>query len=533
MSMSASNFSQEERAIVSAFFSNVDDNVFSVVNLPEETKAALFARYSRSSKSLRRLFLDEFYEIDEVSIQIRDHSVGQEKASSLFSRVLAEYGDDSVAQLGAAHISFEGVSNLATKVVERPRLMSYLEQSTRYIRYDDRDNSGHYRYHAPSELDHQDRHIFHRVVDDLFDSYRDLTDTIVTRLAAEVSGDVPPTMRATMRAKALDLSRGLLPTATTSNVGVFGSAQALEQLALHLLADELSECRALGEKLRRELRLTVPALTSRLERSERRDPWVEYLAQTRRSNSVVDGLLPPKSTKALFDSKFVSVPKVKLVRFDKDGEDRVVEAIAFEASDLSFDQTREVVSKLSADEKRTLIARYCGDRSNRRHRPSRAFEATTYRFEVECDYGAFRDLQRHRLMSIEWQRLGVELGFFESSALSESESDMYRCAILAVEPHYGEFLNKYGIYVASYMLPMASRVRFQIDLNLRQLLHLVELRTQPQGHESYRMVAQMMFGLLKDEARHESLASAFVHIDLTDGVDGRLKSIEREMSKGL
>ncbi len=531
--MGASYFSEEESAIVSAFFSNVDDNVFSIVNLPEETKAALFARYSRSSKSLRRLFLDEFYEANESSVELSDTNMGHEKATSLFSRVLAEYGDDSVAQLGAVHISFEAVSNLATKVIERPRLMSYLEQSTRYIRYDDRDGVGNYRYHTPSELDAQDKHRFHRVVDELFDSYRDLTDTIVTRLASEVGGEIPPMMRATMRAKALDLSRGLLPTATTSNVGVFGSAQALEQLALHLLADELEECKVLGEKLRRELRTTVPALTSRIERDERREPWVQYLKSTRRNASILDGVEVPRQVHRDLSSKFSSVPNVKLVRFDPDGESKVIEAIIFESSSYSNEEAKQICRSLSADERLALVERYCGERENRRHRPSRAFEATTYKFEIECDYGAFRDLQRHRLMSIEWQRLGTELGFFESASFTQSESEMYQCAILAVDPLYQEFLEKYGIYTASYMLPMASKVRFQIDLNLRQLLHLVELRTQPQGHESYRLVAQLIYALLRDEARHESLASTFVHIDLTDGGDGRRKSIEREMSKRL
>ncbi|MDA8196943.1 MAG: FAD-dependent thymidylate synthase [Actinomycetota bacterium] len=531
--MGAPNFSEEERAIVSAYFSNVDDNVFSIVHLPEETKAALFARYSRSAKSLRRLFLDEFYDSADDLSDSFDATTGKEKASSLFSRVLAEYGDDSVAQLGAVHISFEAVSNLATKVLERPRLMSYLEQSTRYIRYDDRDDTGRYRYHTPAEFDSHDRHLYQRILDELFESYRDLTDLIVNRLSGEVSGEVPQAMRATMRAKALDLSRGLLPTATTSNVGIFGSAQALEQLALHLLSDDLGECRVLGEKLRRELSLTVPALTSRLEREERREPWVDYLRSTRRRIplQMLDNYQLREGSN-FKEERFSSESDVKLVRFDPDGERRVIAAILFESTSLSFDEIEGIVDRLSRTERSEVIAKYCGDRENRRHRPSRAFEATSYRFEVECDYGAFRDLQRHRLMSIEWQRLGTQLGFFESQALSPSEKELYRSAISSVEDSYEYFLKKYGIYVASYMLPMASKVRFQIDLNLRQLLHIVELRTQPQGHESYRMVGQKMFNLLKDVARHDDLASAFVHVDLTEGIDGRLKSIERELNKG-
>ena len=141
-------FTDEERSILSRFFTNTDLPVFAIVNLPEIVKGAMFARYSRTHKSLRRLFLDEFYEQPEIGIQSitdqvsndddSDDSVARRRAEELYQRVFVQYGDDSVAQLGGAHLACEQVSAILAKVIERGRLAAYLEQSTRYIYFDEK-----------------------------------------------------------------------------------------------------------------------------------------------------------------------------------------------------------------------------------------------------------------------------------------------------------------------------------------------------------------------------------------------------------
>ena len=143
----AEEFTPDEADVLRRYFTNLDGPVFALVNLPEVVKGALFARYSRSPKSLRRLFLDEFVgELDISGDATIDATVGLRRAEELYDRVFFEYGDDSVAQLGGVHLACEQASNLLTKVLEWGRLMAYLEQSTRYIAYDAR-LGGRYRYY--------------------------------------------------------------------------------------------------------------------------------------------------------------------------------------------------------------------------------------------------------------------------------------------------------------------------------------------------------------------------------------------------
>src|SRR4051794_5421056 len=175
----AERFTAEEADVLRRYFTNLDQPVFALVNLPEVVKGALFARYSRTHKSLRRLFIDEFVgELDTAGDSTVDASVGLRRAEQLYDRVFLEYGDDSVAQLGGVHLACEQASNLLTKVLERGRLMAYLEQSTRYIPYDSR-LGGRYRYHRDPELcesRYGTRYVSE--MDALFDTYRDLLPAI-------------------------------------------------------------------------------------------------------------------------------------------------------------------------------------------------------------------------------------------------------------------------------------------------------------------------------------------------------------------
>ena len=160
------SFTDDERAILSRFFTNTDLPVFAIVNLPEIVKGAMFARYSRTHMSLRRLFLKEFYEQPEIGIQaiadkstrdaVSEDAVARSRAEELYQRVFVQYGDDSVAQLGGAHLACEQASAILAKVIERGRLAAYLEQSTRYIYFDAKLRGEHgyerYRYHTPPEI---------------------------------------------------------------------------------------------------------------------------------------------------------------------------------------------------------------------------------------------------------------------------------------------------------------------------------------------------------------------------------------------
>src|SRR5207253_3426644 len=276
-------FSPDERALLAPYFTNLDRPVFALVNLPEVVKGALFARYSRSPKSLRRLFLDEFLTGD-VGLTRPETAFDTRRAGRLVVRVFAEYGDDAVAQLGGVHLACEGASNILTKVLEWGRLMAYLEQSTRYIPYDDRPG-GRYRYHVPVELTGALRERYVATLDRCFDFYR----AWLPKLRAFYEAKFPraPTesetvYRMTIRAKALDTLRGMLPAATTSNVGIYGTGQAYEQLLLRLRAHPLREARDYADLMLVELRKVIPAFLKRVDVPERGGVWSTYFEDTRR-----------------------------------------------------------------------------------------------------------------------------------------------------------------------------------------------------------------------------------------------------------
>jgi thymidylate synthase ThyX len=407
-------FTDEERARLTPYFTNLDTHVFALTNLPETVKGALFARYSRSSKSLRRLFLDEF--ADKVTGEsVAPEAVGVARAEKLFARVFSEYGDDSVAQLGGAHIACEYVSNVLTKVLEWGRLMAYLEQSTRYVPYTDR-LLGRWRYHVPAELEHgalRDRYV--RTMDDAFERYAKWIPEMqryFERRYPKSATDPDAVHRAAIRAKALDTLRGMLPASTQSNVGIYGTGQAFEALLLRMRSSPLTEVRACAAQMLAELRKVIPAFLTRVDQPDRGDVWSRYLADTR--------LALERQAAALADVEPERRDEVSLTDFDPDGEVKVVAAALYAATELADDQLLAIARRMSPDERLAVLRASVGRRSNRRHRPGRAWERTCYRFDVLTDYGAFRDLQRHRLLTLEWQPLTTRHGFTEPEAISEA-----------------------------------------------------------------------------------------------------------------
>ena len=295
----AEEFSASERDILRRYFTNLDGPVFALVNLPEVVKGALFARYSRSPKSLRRLFLDEFVgELDISGDDTIDATIGVKRAEELYDRVFLEYGDDSVAQLGGVHLACEQASNLLTKLLEWGRLMSYLEQSTRYIAYDDR-LGGRFRYHRDEALVGSDlgtRYVAD--MDRLFEVYAELLGAMQEHFRRQIPKapqDSDFVHRSAIRAKALDAVRGVLPAGSLSNVGVYGSGQAYEALVLRLRANPLPEAQGYAELMMTELRKVIPSFLRRLDLPERGGVWAEYLASTRTTTEeLAERQLPDK-----------------------------------------------------------------------------------------------------------------------------------------------------------------------------------------------------------------------------------------------
>ncbi|MEA3510417.1 MAG: FAD-dependent thymidylate synthase, partial [Actinomycetota bacterium] len=375
----AETFTDEERELLGRFFTNIDGPVFGIVNLPEVVKGALFARYSRSPHSIRRLFLDEFVSQPDLGVRAiagsldGDPAVGLEKAQGLYNRVFTQFGDDSVAQLGGAHIACEQASNILTKVLEWGRLASYLEQSTRYIFYD-RKLGDRYRYYVPEELVGSSLEAdFRSTMDDLFDTYSALVGRAVPyyeSLFPKQDADSMGVWRSTIRAKACDDLRGMLPAATVSNVGIFGSGQAYEMLLMRMRAHPLAEVRSYADLMLTELRKMIPSFLTRVDVPDRGGAWSDYLASVATDLELRAGDL---------DLEPEGRPEVKLVEWDPDGESKVAAAALYAVSDLPDDQLLAYVRTLPAADRANLIKTAVGRRSNRRHKPGRAMERTSYR----------------------------------------------------------------------------------------------------------------------------------------------------------
>jgi thymidylate synthase ThyX len=508
---SAENFTDDERQRLAPYFTNLDRHVFALTNLPDTVKGALFARYSRSAKSLRRLFLDEFS--DQVAAppaDARGEAVGRARAERLYDKVFNEYGDDSVAQLGGAHLACEYVSNVVTKALEWGRLMAYLEQSTRYVPYTDKLH-GRWRFHTPLEIGEGAlRARYVSTMDAIFERYAAWIAPMQEHFARRYPknpGDSDGVHRAAIRAKALDTLRGMLPAATQSNLGIYGTGQAFEALLLRLRAHPLEEARACADQMLTELRKVIPAFLVRVDRPERGGEWSRYLADTHTQTAAVAASFTDDCAAEARD-------EVTLTDFDPEGEAKVVASALYAVSSLPDDQLLAIARRMTHDDRAAVLRAYVGTRSNRRHRPGRAFERTSYRFDVLTDYGAFRDLQRHRLLTLEWQPLSPRHGFIEPEAIREAGAgDDWSRVMDASAELYQALIGAGLTAVGPYAVSMAYRVRFYMDMNAREAMHVIELRSAPQGHPAYRRVCQQMHRLIAERAGHAAIAAAMRFAD--------------------
>jgi thymidylate synthase ThyX len=512
-------FTARERATLAPFVSDLDAPVFALVNLPESLKGALFARYSRYPGTLRRLLLDEF--AADLPRDLPAHAPGEgQRTAALYERVLLGYGDDSVAQLGGAHVACEWVSNVMTKILERPRLGAYLEQSTRYIAYDRPLPAAGYRYYRGPGLGPD----YEAAMDGLFETYAALLGRAVAWLEERfpaAPGDSPAAHARALRAKALDLVRGVLPAASLSHVGIFASGQTFEALVLHLRAHALPEARRCGEQMLAALQAAIPSFVARVERPERGGEWVEFLRRRTAAAELAARRLGLRDE----HEQPPDGPSVRLLHVDGD-EERLLAALLFEAAQSDERTIRDALARLSTAQRAALIAELVGERANRRHRPGRGLEALRYRFEVVSDYGAFRDLQRHRMLTVQWQTLTPHLGAeVPEELVAAGLADDYRGALERSRAAWQELVDAGEELQAPYALCLAYRIRYVLDLNAREAMHLIELRSAREGHASYRAIAQELHRLIAEV--HPAVARAMTHLDTSTAP--RLERIAAEL----
>lgn len=463
------------------------------------TAAAAMARLSRRGDDMRVTILDEFAEKSS-------------KDDQLIQRVITAYGDDSVQQLVGQHIVVENASNILTKKLEWGRLAAYLEQSTRYIYFDQKDSQGRYKYYVPEELDEATAKDYREIMDTIFDKY----SKIVRELTHHVRehSNLPEDQRdaawkGATRAQACDAARPLLPVATTATVGIFASGQALESLIMRLMADELPEARTTGERILAEARKVIPSFLERADKPERGGAAIAYLANTRQQ-------VRELARQHLPDRHDTSQPQaVELTDFWPRNELELVADMLYEHSNLPLRELRKEVGGWAYERKLEIIKAYIGERLNRRHRPGRAIEKAHYSWDLLCDYGIFRDLQRHRMVDdLAWQELTPRYGYDIPQLVEDAGlTDLFEeCFDLSLRLH-GLLQQKGYDAQAQYATLLGHKMRWKITYNAREAFHLHELRTSPQGHPGYRKLVQQMHDKLREV--HPLLADAmrFVNQD--------------------
>lgn len=522
-----SEFSPEEERLLAPFFTNLERQVFALKNLPEVVKGALFSRYSRTEKSLRRVLLEEFITQPEFGFQglvqdeLQPGPVATKKAEEFYERVLVGYGDDSVAELAGAHLAVESISTLAAKQIEDSRIgLSPLEKSTRYVRFDRPGPDGRYLYHRGPELQHP---AYERACDLLFGTFGDLFTPVLEEIRARFPLDAGETERAwksATRAKALDILRGLLPAGTLTNLGVYGNGRAFEYLITKLSASELPECRRLANDMHQELSQVIPSFVRRAIDEKYGRPAA---LRMERSHEQLRLLAPG-------DDPEPAESSVRLVEHEPEevAERRVVAAALFGHAELPLD----VLGEGEPEGRGRVLDAILGERANRRQRVPRALEHTSYTFEIVANFATFRDLQRHRMLTQERQLLGTSLGYDCPPELEPLNlNGRYQAAMHAAAEAHAELKASLGPELAQYVVPLAYRVRWYFRMTLREVVHLCELRTTPQGHPDYRYVAQEIFRRVKEV--HPRLAGYARFVDLGPGDELERRASERRMDEKL
>jgi thymidylate synthase ThyX len=527
-------FDASESALLTRYFTNLDRPVFALRNLPEVVKGALFSRYSRTEKSLRRVLLEEFINESESGFEHiagapggDEDMVAVRRAEEFYERVLVGYGDDSVAELAGAHVAVEQVSMLAAKALEDSRIgISPLEKSTRYVRFDRAGPDGRYLYHRAPDLMNP---LYEKTADALFETYSRLIEPAILSIRErypQEPGETDRAWKSATRAKALDLLRGLLPAGALTNLGLFGNGRSFEYLITKLSASELPECRRLATDLHHELSQVIPAFVRRALDERYGRPAAERMTKIReRMASLAPSPLAGEGRGGGAE------PGVRLVDYDRDADQKVVAAALFAQTSLPLDEL--------AGNPEAVLEALLGDRANRRQRPPRALEHAHYTFEITANFAAYRDLHRHRMLTQDRQVLGTGLGYdLPPGVVDLGMEDDFARAVQDAAAAHRKLEQELGPALAQYAVPMAFHVRWYFHATLREVYHLCELRTTPQGHPDYRWVAQEMFRRVSEvEPR---LASYARFVDLGPGdelerrrseqkIDAKLSALDRRV----
>ena len=503
--------------------------IFSIVGLPPEVLAVGMAKYSRSKESIK-------YNIDELT---------EEKSAAFHEKWVIGFGDASVADMAMIAIALENVSILASKVIEDNRIACYQEKSTRYVPFDP---SRHYRPVVIINSGH--KNLYEETMKMLYGTYEKTVDKMIEWYGKQYPKpeDTPEKVyKAKLRARALDVSRYYLPTATLTNLGMIMSARGLRHCISKLLAHPTAEMRAIGEevrqaainpaynpqakkleplferleknanektkkllnKIRAQVKLQVKGAPTLVKRTEPKEYLIKKEKTVREfAKKILGDIKIPSHLGGECNGEGVGnhqseEPRVTFIDQFINPEDDLTTTLLYRGSNLPYLTILERVRKLSPKTKQIVIDAIQDERGQYDW-PSREFEVGQYfTFDTLMDYGAFRDLQRHRVCTQINQELGVDNGYeiprdLPEAGLLDEYQEVMEKAKAAHEIIADDFPSE-----AQYVIPMAYRKRTLFRMNLRELFHIVELRTKSGGHFSYRALVYEIYEQVK--TKHPSL----------------------------
>lgn len=530
----------QEKKCIEPFFTNLDKSVFAVSFLPPEVIGALCARTSRAKEDLRMIFLNEFIKpfLEEQSEYGKSlnalieflHKYPLEvifsnpKGREFYIKWLAQFGDDSIAQMAGTHLIYSNISQLAIKHFEDMRLgIAPIEKSTRYVDYSSKIN-GRYLYYIDPTLEKfgllQE---YKEVMDNLFKTYA----LINTKTCEHLKEKYPEEKEVVLKTKAFDVARKILPVATLSQLSLFGNGQAFEYLVSRSLDNKLGEVRWAGQITFEELSKIIPAFLRRIESDDSKQ-YRTYLSE--RGERVKSALAEVNWQK----EKIESEAPVRLIEYDPEGEDKVIAGLLYFELQEPYDHILQKVKKMSAVDKDKILREVLKDRKCRFYKIPRAFENAYLRFEVTMNIGAWRDLHRHRIHTQFREKFNIYNGFDTPEELKEiGLENEYKSAILKAEELYQK-VAKFDEDIAQYCATLAHRLRFIQYQNLRSFFWETELRTIPQGHPDYRKIEQEKIKLVQ---KIYPLISKYLLVDMGDydfarrGVTEQIQKKEEELKK--
>lgn len=534
-------FSDTQLKILEKYVTNTSSHIFVLRNLPEVIKGALFSRYSRSSLGLRSLLLKEFISNEdeaafkaitgkiEENDQIAAQTAAIRKAQNFYDRILDGYGDDSIGELGGTHIAIENVSMLAAKFLEDCRIGgSPLEKSTRYVYFDQKVNGEYLFYRESVLMTSAYRDLYINTCNMLFDTYSRLIPPLTALIDDKMPKDPAASKAAytaALRAKVLDCLRGLLPAGTLTNMGIYGNGRFFEQLLHKLHMNNLSEIQDIGKRMQEELAKVIPSFIRRADPSHHtHQDFSRFLcAMNAELHAVAE-----RNTHRIERS---FEPGVRLVASDPEAVVKVASALLFTHSDKSLKEIQQYCKRLPEEELARILDAGCGARENRRHKSPRALEHAMFTFEIIADFGVYRDLHRHRMLTQERQLLTCDYGFYVPPEIIDTELEADYIAAMHKAKEVYDTIAAELPEEAEYLVPMAYHVRWYFHVNLRALQWLCELRASPAGHPTYRLVAQLMAKQVSEA--FPAFERFFKFVDYEGYELGRLGQEQRKIDKQL